>query len=308
MKIAEILLTCVCLCTVACHEAVRNDFDVDCPPINDIVVLEEYGIVATTNAWNSVTYGNGKYVAVSTNGYVTVSYDGLHWEAPKKTHANLGISWNNIAFANGTFVLSGGDYDSNYISVSNDGGTWSELMKDSGCGRIVFGGNRWVICNDYCIYSWNSDFTQKEQVEPSYDNARADYYDVAFGNDLFVLVSSCANDGDVFTSTDGLEWKRLFTEISCQCITFDGKQFVAGGGGGRIWISDDGESWIENRSLPSNFLPARIRYKDGKYVVCGTLNHIWFLNQYLSSSSEGISWTDLEKITESGINDFCFIE
>lgn len=142
---------------------------------------------------------------------------------------------------------------------------------------MVFGNNLWIICDSYCIYVWNRDFTHKEQVEPSYDNARVDYYDVAFGNGRFVLVSSCANDGDVFTSTDGLNWKRLFTEISCQCITFNGKQFVAGGGGGRIWTSTDGENWTEHRALPSNFLPSKIKYGNGNYIIMGTLKCIYTL-------------------------------
>ena len=233
--------------------------------------------------------------------------DGETWSEPVQTHKNDRIDWLNIEYANEMFLISGENQTGHYISYSKDGANWSEPVTDSGNGRMVFGNNLWIICDSYCIYVWNRDFTHKEQVEPSYDNARVDYYDVAFGNGRFVLVSSCAIDGDVFTSTDGLNWKRLFTEISCQCITFDGKQFVAGGGGGRIWTSTDGENWTEHRALPSNFLPSKIKYGNGNYIIMGTLNRYWFVNQFVAISKDGINWTDLKKVTDESINDFCFI-
>ena len=204
--------------------------------------------------------------------------------------------------------MSGESQSGHCLTYSKDGKNWSKPVIDSGNGHISFGNNLWVICDSYCIYVWDEGFINKEQVEPSYDNARVDYYDVLYGNGKFVVVSSCANDGDVFTSTDGLNWKRLFIEISCQCITHDGHQFVAGGGGGRIWTSTDGETWTEHRSLPSNFLPSKIKYQNGKYIIVGTLNRYWFTNEFIAQSNDGIMWSDLEQITDkSNINDICFI-
>lgn len=278
------------------------------PSTSQIFNIENQDVLVVTYEWNSICYGQSKYVVVGDGGYITSSSDGEVWDGPIRTHENERADWKNVEYANGVFVVSGENKTGHCISYSKDGNVWSEPVMNSGNGRAAFGNDLWIICDSYCIYIWDKNFTQKEQMEPSYDNARVDYYDVAFGNGKFVLVSSCANDGDVFTSTDGLNWKRLFTEISCQCITFDGKQFVAGGGGGRIWISSDGETWTEHRSLPSNFLPSRIKYQNGKYVIVGTLNRYWFTNEFMSQSSDGINWSDLEQvINEDNINDFCFI-
>ena len=40
--------------------------------------------VVGTNGWNAIAYGNGKYVAVGANGYVTTSTDGVNWTTPKQ--------------------------------------------------------------------------------------------------------------------------------------------------------------------------------------------------------------------------------
>lgn len=278
------------------------------PSTAGIFTIRNKNVLIATNEWNGITYGGSQYVAVSNNGYMTSSSDGKTWNEPVKSHQDKEVDWENIEYSNGVFVVSGENQTGHCISYSKDGKVWSEPAIDSGNGRTAFGNDLWVICDSYCVYIWDKDFTHKEQMEPSYDNARVDYYDVAFGNDRFVLVSGCANDGDVFTSTDGLNWKRLFTEISCQCITFDGKQFVAGGGGGRIWTSTDGEIWTEHRSLPSNFLPSKIKYQNGNYLIVGTLNRYWFTNEFMAQSNDGINWSDLEQVTnESSINDFCFI-
>lgn len=279
----------------------------DIPLTSTIFKHENQSTLISTDEWNGICFGQFQYMAVGNRGYFVTSLDGETWSEPVKTHKNDRIDWLNIEYANEMFLISGENQTGHYISYSKDGTNWSEPVTDSGNGRMAFGNNSWIICDSYCIYVWNRDFTHKEQVEPSYDNARVDYYDVAFGNDRFVLVSSCANDGDVFTSTDGLNWKRLFTEISCQCITFDGKQFVAGSGGGRIWTSTDGENWTEHRALPSNFLPSRIKYENGNYIIAGTLNRYWFVNQFVATSKDGINWTDLEKVTDESINDICFI-
>lgn len=288
-------------------EIERIEIKEDVPPKNTIFKLEKQSALIAANEWNSICYGQSQYIAVSDGGYFTSSLDGETWSEPIHIHEEKLIDWKNVEYSNGIFVVSGENQTGHCVSFSKDGKIWSEPVMDSGNGRISFGNNVWVICDSYCIYVWDKDFTHKEQMEPSYDNARVDYYDVTFGNGKFILVTSCANDGDVFTSTDGLNWKRLFTEISCQCITFDGKQFVAGGGGGRIWTSTDGENWTEHRALPSNFLPSRIKYENGNYIIAGTLNRYWFVNQFVATSKNGINWTDLEKVTDESINDICFI-
>lgn len=184
------------------------------PSTDSIFIIDRYGVVAVKGEWRSITYGNGIYVAVSRNGYVTTSNDAIEWSVPVKTHSMETVSWNNIKYSDNTFVASG-EYDGVCgISFSKDGIIWSEFMKYSGNGRIGFGNNMWVVCGNYCIYTWDSKFTKKEQTEPSYDYSPVYYYDVAYGNDIFVLLSNTTTDGDVFTSVDGINWDRPRTVIA----------------------------------------------------------------------------------------------
>ena len=51
--------------------------------------------VVGTNSWNAIAYGNGKYVAVGSSGYVTTSTDGINWTTPKQI-AGSSYTWNGI--------------------------------------------------------------------------------------------------------------------------------------------------------------------------------------------------------------------
>lgn len=83
--------------------------------------------VVGTNGWNAIAYGNGKYVAVGANGYVTTSTDGVNWTTPKQI-AGSSYTWNGIIYANGKFVVCG---QYSYIAVSTDGTNWTTYVDSS---------------------------------------------------------------------------------------------------------------------------------------------------------------------------------
>ena len=79
-----------------------------------IKINDEIMAVVGTNGWNAIAYGNGKYVAVGSNGYVTTSIDDVNWTTPKQI-AGSSYTWNGIIYANGKFVACG---EYSYIAVS----------------------------------------------------------------------------------------------------------------------------------------------------------------------------------------------
>jgi len=101
-------------------------------------------------------------MAVGNREYFVTSLDGETWSKPVKTHKNDRIDWLNIEYTNEMFLISGENQTGHYISYSKDGTNWSEPITDLGNGRVVFGNNLWIICDSYCIYAWNRDFTHKE--------------------------------------------------------------------------------------------------------------------------------------------------
>lgn len=54
------------------------------PSIDDLlkIKINEEDMIIGTNSWNAIAYGNGKYVAVGSSGYVTTSTNGTSWTTP----------------------------------------------------------------------------------------------------------------------------------------------------------------------------------------------------------------------------------
>src|SRR5690606_12150571 len=78
---------------------------------------------AVASSWNSVTYGNGLFVAVATDGTnrVMTSPDGINWTARTATQAN---QWRSVTYGNDLFVTvanSGTDR----VMTSLDGINWT---------------------------------------------------------------------------------------------------------------------------------------------------------------------------------------
>jgi hypothetical protein len=74
---------------------------------------------ATDNYWRSVTYGNGLFVAVSTDGsgnQVMTSPDGINWTSRASAVDN---SWQSVTYGNGIFVAVGFGEGGNQVMTSS---------------------------------------------------------------------------------------------------------------------------------------------------------------------------------------------
>ena len=73
---------------------------------------------AANNAWRSVTYGNGLFVAVSLSGSgnrVMTSPDGITWTARTSAADNV---WRSVTYGNGLFVAVSEDGTGNRVMTS----------------------------------------------------------------------------------------------------------------------------------------------------------------------------------------------
>ena len=129
-----------------------------------------------------VCYGNGVFVAVSTDGKCAWSEDG-------KTFTEGTISlrdWTCICYGNGLFVAVSREN----FAWSEDGKTFTEggtTMPSSGWKNICYGNGLFVAVTEYGVCSWSKDgktFNEKTSLEA---------YDICYGNGLFVTVlGSCS--------------------------------------------------------------------------------------------------------------------
>lgn len=80
---------------------------------------------ASDNAWRSVAYGNGLFVAVAESGTgnrVMTSPDGITWTSRTSAADN---DWSSVTFGNGLFVAVAGSGSGNRVMTSLDGINWS---------------------------------------------------------------------------------------------------------------------------------------------------------------------------------------
>jgi hypothetical protein len=108
----------------------------------------------------AITYGNGKFVAVSHQGEMAYSADGITWTAVADSKFD-GYPISAITYGNGRFGAGGRGRSSGTMAYSADGVTWT-LVADSTFGRsdifaITYGGGRFVAVGDdgkiaYCNY------------------------------------------------------------------------------------------------------------------------------------------------------------
>jgi hypothetical protein len=157
---------------------------------------------AADNAWFSVTYGNGLFVAVAQTGTgnrVMTSPDGINWTSRTTPVDN---NWRSVAFGNGLFVAVAQSGSGNRVMTSPDGINWT--------ARTSAADNGWLA--------------------------------VTYGNGLFVAVAFSGAGNRVMTSPDGINWTIRTTPVdnTWTGITYGNGLFVAvasTGTGNRVMTS-----------------------------------------------------------------------
>lgn len=206
--------------------------------------------------WQSVTYGNGLFVAVANDGIaaqqIMTSPDGITWTS--RTSPNV-LQWKSITYGNGIFV-----------AVAQNGVAAGQVMTS-------INGLIWTGRTSASARAW---------------------YSITYGNGLFVAVATTgATAGQVMTSTDGITWTSRTSASGRQwsSITYGNGLFVAvaddGAANIQIMTSPDGITWT-SRTSPNALQWEGVTYGNGIFVAVafnGTAP------QQIMTSSDGITWT-----------------
>jgi hypothetical protein len=99
---------------------------------------------AEANSWRSVAYGNGVWVAVSSDGTNRVmrsTDDGVTWTGVAAAAAN---TWRSVAYGNGVWVAVSGD--GQVMRSTDDGVTWTGVAaaEANGWYGVAYGNGVWV--------------------------------------------------------------------------------------------------------------------------------------------------------------------
>lgn len=145
------------------------------------------------NAGNSVAFGAGVFVSVTTGG-VRTSSDGITWAVGTIPAG----SWASVVYGGGLFVATG----SGIIATSPDGITWTSRSGGAASGRsATYGAGRFVILSQSTAgggvtstdgINWTA-ITTPANIIP---------FGLSYGNGLFVGVGTFG----AVTSPDGITW------------------------------------------------------------------------------------------------------
>lgn len=180
------------------------------------------------NAWTSVTWGAGLFVAVSSTGSanrVMTSPDGITWTL--RTSA-ADEDWQSVTFGGGLFVAVAASGTGNRVMTSPDG-------------------INWTIRTSAADLSWRS---------------------VAWGNGIFVAVANSGGTERIMTSPDGINWtlRTAPSNNNWRCVTYGYNLFVAGALSGfdnSVMTSLDGINWIEQTTPPNSFFNSIVATSTG---------------------------------------------
>ena len=187
---------------------------------------------AADNAWNSIAYGNGIFVAVSGDGagsQAMTSTNGVTWTSRGTPGDNR---WDALAYGGGRFVAVANSGDGNRVMTSQDGINWAKT--------------------------------------PASADTR-EWTGVAYGNGRFVAVSEQGGLGDKFmTSTDGINWSGVaVTNREWAAISYGGGRFVAMSQYGAVHTSTDGLTWEQRRGTDVTEDWRAMTYGNGRFVAVG---------------------------------------
>jgi hypothetical protein len=185
--------------------------------------------------YSAVTYGDGKFVAVTSRGtyQVSTSTDGINWN----NHNALAAEFQDIAYGNGTFVaVAYDDFPTNngFVIYSTDGVNWN---------------------------------TATAGVEEN------QWFGITYGDGKFVAVSSDGTNR-VMYSTDGINWTAASaaSEKRWVSVAYGNGLWVAGSressGSSKIMVSKDGINWtLVNRQFKSSMWGAAFSPLDNSFLL-----------------------------------------
>ncbi|MBI5772005.1 MAG: immunoglobulin domain-containing protein [Verrucomicrobia bacterium] len=232
----------------------------------------------------SVSYLNGRFVALGARGTVLTSTDGQAW-----TVSRLGVSETNpsLAYGNGTYVAT---FQSASVFTSTDAVNWTRRAPNLGSdGRqfssnpnaLTFGGGRFVAVGTLGLVVSSTDGVNWTVAPTATGDALSS---VAYGAGKFVALGT---SGRTITSTDGVTWSPgpVLPE-SVTHLAFGSGLFVAAQSSNYLYTSPDGVAWTR-RTLPTTSSVRTVQFTGAGFLAPLTSTAP---GEYVVST-DGLAWT-----------------
>ena len=242
------------------------------------------GALPVDQYWQSVCYGNGKFVAIVYNSDVfAYSSNGITW-----TQGTLPSTqqWYSVCYGKDKFVAVA--QSTIVFAYSLDGITWTEgnMPSSQSWTSVCYGKDKFVAVSNNSnvfVYSLDGIIWTRGTLPTS-----GEWYSVCYGKDKFVAI---ALDSNVFAySLDGITWTKGTLPVSgdwmsvCYgkdkfvAITFDSNVFA---------YSLDGITWTEG-NMPSSQSWTSVCYGKNKFVAIALDSNVFAYIQDTLTNPEQI--------------------
>lgn len=239
------------------------------------------------NNWQSVTFGNGLFVAVANSGSgdrIMTSPDGINWTTRVSAADNF---WRSVTFGNGLFVAvaNGG---TNRIMTSPDGIAWTtRTITGYNWQSVAFGNGVYLTVATSATYDYFGRSTDGGNTWATsqiiLQNNIYSNNSVTFGNGFFVAVGNVArSNNNVGGWPSSVSTIGGTTSNSFNSIAYGNGLYVAVGNG-KIATSVDKNNW--NVLDVQNWHRA-IAFGDGLYVATASSG----VGNRSVISTDGWSW------------------
>jgi prepilin-type N-terminal cleavage/methylation domain-containing protein len=243
---------------------------------------------APSTGWYGIAYGNGRYVAIGSNGVMS-STDGQTWTT---VSTPVTRTWRSVTYGGGKFVIIGDQTGTVTVLNSTDGITWTSHTGVNGYlwESVTHGNGRFVAVSQARTMTstdgqtWTSNTAGPRQWDG-----------VTFGNGRFVASALDTGTNGLMSSTDGQTWTvHTVSSASWGNITYGNGRFVAVSLGGLAAVSTDGQSWSTHSIASASW--RGVAYGNGKFVAVSQGHP----TNSVATSPDGQTWTIVTGAPESG--------
>ena len=240
--------------------------------VNGYVAWSSEGIdwVSTSSIQRgtSITYGNGKFVAVSLNGSAYYSTDGTTWDRVNLLNSG---TYKHVTFGMGRFVVVN---DSNQkAAYSDDGVNWNEItMPHSSYTSIIYADDKFIAIG-YDTGSYSSFLSINSYLDYSFDGINWEsvtmptynFKAIAYGNGKFIAIET--EEGKIFSSMDCISWSDSIYQNSIN-ITNEIKELI---------LSQLNEKYIPDSiartsDIPEDYIPIPETVEIGQIIQVSTVD------------------------------------
>ena len=230
--------------------------------------------------WISITYGNGKFVAIAQNSNkFAYSEDGINWTS---STISSSTTWASVIYGNGKFVAVARNSDQSAYSEDGINWTLSTMPSSTSWSSVTYGNGKFVAVT----YASNQSAYSEDGINwtvstmPSSDN----WESVTYGNGKFVAVAYHSNQSA--HSEDGINWdsSTMSSSANWTSVTYGNGKFVAvARNSDQSAYSEDGINWTLS-TMPSSAYWRFVTYGNGKFIA------IAYGSDKAAYSEDGVSW------------------